>query len=114
MGNLRQVESESGVSNATWRRVLKGQPVKRLDKKAEICDYLGWPVDGIDQLLAGQKVRASRQRVPQGGPRRQELQLDEIQIQLDAIQRNLARLVDIAEDEGLVPPHHRPNGNAAQ
>src|ERR1700722_3152612 len=87
IGNKRQLQDESGVSVATWRNLLDGKPVKRLDVKARICDYLGWPVDGIDKILAGQKVRASRSRGPDG-PRRQEVQLDEIQMQLDSIRRD--------------------------
>lgn len=52
--NYTAMAHASGVSDATWRSLLRDhRPVKRDDKRYEICDYLGWTHDSIQRVLGG-------------------------------------------------------------
>ncbi len=45
--------SGRGVSDATWRKLLKGEPVKRADRLQLASLALRWTYDSIDLILAG-------------------------------------------------------------
>lgn len=50
---MKELERRSGVSDATWRKVLAGGPITRADKKRQICEGLRWTGDSIDRILNG-------------------------------------------------------------
>jgi transcriptional regulator with XRE-family HTH domain len=54
-GNLSELARQSGVSDATWRRLLRGQPVSRIDKLDQVTRYLAWTPESIDRMLGGRK-----------------------------------------------------------
>jgi len=50
---LKELERQSGVSDSTWRKLLRGEPISRVDKKRQICEGLRWTSDSIDRILNG-------------------------------------------------------------
>ncbi|HEX3542620.1 MAG TPA: hypothetical protein VHT75_19485 [Acidimicrobiales bacterium] len=54
-GNLTRLANESGISDATWRRLLNGGTPKRENKRIAICDYLGWTANSLDLLERGEE-----------------------------------------------------------
>jgi transcriptional regulator with XRE-family HTH domain len=50
---LKELERQSGVSDSTWRKLLRGEPITRPDKKRQICEGLRWTSDSIDRILNG-------------------------------------------------------------
>lgn len=59
-GNLAEVARRSDVSDATWRNLLRGHPVTREKKLIQICDYLGWTLNSIELILAGQPAERAQ------------------------------------------------------
>lgn len=49
------LKRKSGVSQTSLTGYLRGEPIRRLDKRWAICEALRWTSDSIDQLLAGQE-----------------------------------------------------------
>jgi hypothetical protein len=53
-GNKAELARRSQVSDATWRKLLDGLPVTRLDRRALMAKTAEWPPDAIDRILAGE------------------------------------------------------------
>lgn len=52
--SLREFERRAGVSDTTLRAVLRGRPLVRADKRAQLARGLGWTHDSIDRILRGE------------------------------------------------------------
>lgn len=52
-----EVIRQSGVSDKTLTGYINGNPIKRPDKRRELCLALGWTPDSIDRLLAGNEPK---------------------------------------------------------
>jgi hypothetical protein len=51
---LAEAIEASGVSDKTLTGYMDGQPIKRRDKKRDLCEAIGWAPDSIERLLRGE------------------------------------------------------------
>src|SRR5688572_13543918 len=51
-----QLSKASGVSPTSLSRILRGQPIVRLDKKRALARALHWPDDAIQRLFDGESA----------------------------------------------------------
>lgn len=81
----------SGVSETTFRKMARNEPVHRLEKRQAIAAALQWTPDSIDLLLAGQpaldtKAVAEREQLT--------FRVDELERALDALSSQVDRLTE--------------------
>lgn len=97
-GNLSEVSRQSGVSDATWRNLLRGQPVTRADRVILICDYLGWTLDSIEHILGGGRPDLAEPADDEEGP----TGLEQLRQEVKQIRRDLTDVRGRIEGMNLV------------
>lgn len=106
----RTIEREAGVSTPTIKKLLAGEPVRRVDRLAALAAYLGWRGDAFDRIRRGEEPEPA-----DGGTTPiadHEARLADLERRVTAIEETVhpvegARLRTVAEaaESGQVAPH---------